>query len=213
VKYLALILLVSVAAMASPSLRGVSEGSGSFFPETDDTFDSYVYDTSVCSSIPASFGDYRVVDDFVYAAGDVTISSFIYWGLTTAAVPTTLNLMCFENNAGMPGTELFQTSNAVTTAASGFTYAGYTVYVTTMPVSVDVPINTTRWFGFHRPDSNTWYVGIGPVVTGFEAHRTEAAGYSWAPMSSSIAAADLYKVVTGTVSLERTTWAGVKSLF
>ncbi len=211
-RFLMPVLALAVIAFAAPQISGTSSGSGVFIPETDDIFDSYVYDATVCSSIPASFGDYRVVDDFQNSS-DVTIGSFIYWGLTTGAVPTSLNLMCFENNAGMPGTEVFQTSYPITTGPSGFLYAGYTVYTTTMVASVPVPANTPHWFGFHRPDANTWYVGIGPIVTGFEAHRTLAAGYAWQPMSSSIQAADLFKVIEGTVSLDRSTWAGIKNLF
>lgn len=212
-KYLALCLVLSFAVMASPQLRGVSEGTGSFFPETDDTFDSYVYGPDVCTTIPASFGDYRVVDDFVTAV-DVTFGSFVYWGVTTAAVPTTLNIMCFENNAGVPGTEVFQTNNPITTAASGFTFAGYTVWTSTMNVSFAMSAGT-RWFGFHRPDANNWYVGLGTTVTGSQAYRTTVAGYAWVPVSTdpAIGPADLFKVISGTTALTRTTWAGVKVLF
>jgi hypothetical protein len=213
VKYLALLLLISVAAMASPSLRGVSEGFGSF-PETDDTFDSYVYGEDVCSTIPASFGDYRVVDDFVVSA-NLTVQSFVYWGVTTSSAPTTLNIMAFQDNSGVPGTEIFQTSNPVTTVASGFTFAGYTVWTTTMNVSIDMTPGT-YWLGFHRPDATNWYVGLGTTVTGSEAYRTTVAGYSWVPCSSdpTIGPADLFKVISGEyTSLTRSTWAGVKSLF
>ena len=204
---------MAVIAMASPQLRGVTGGSGQFIPETDDQFDSYIYGPDAVTTIPASFGDYRVVDDFV-TASPVEITSFVYWGVTTGSVPTALNIMCFENNAGVPGTEVFQTSNPITTANSGYTFAGYIVWQATMAVSIDVPTGT-RWFGFHRPEATNWYVGLGTNVTNSEAYRTTVAGYSWVPVSSdpAIGEADLYKIIQGNTALTRDTWAGIKNLF
>lgn len=208
-----ILAVVAGLAFGSADLSGVSTGIGTQFPETDDYIDSYAYDATVCSSIPASFGDYRVVDDFTPVVDGADIVKFIYWGLSTATTPTSLNLMWFADASGTPGTEVSQTPYSITTGASGFEYAGYTVWTTEMVVNI-TGVEGTNWFGFHRPTADTWYVGIGPIVTGYEAHRTLAAGYAWQPMSSSIEAADLFKIIEGTVTaLDRSTWGGIKVLF
>jgi len=210
-KFLVLVFVIAGVAFASSSLSGTSAGSGIWFPETDDVLDTYAYGDDVCGTIPASFGDYRVVDDFQTAKG-ATISSFTYWGLSTGAIPTSLNLMQFADDSGAPGTEVFQTDYSIVSTNSGFTYAGYVVYKCDMAVSL--PLATgTYWFGFHRPGATNWYVGIGPTVTGYEAYRTLAAGYVWEAISVSIEAADLFKIVEGATALERTTWGSIKNLF
>ncbi len=214
-KLITLLLLVTATALfaAGPTLSGESSGEGFWFPATDDIIDTYAYDENVCSSIPASFDDYRVVDDFV-ATGSVELTGFTYWIVTTGSVPTELLLISYADDGGTPGNELGQDSYAVTTAASGYVYAGYTVYVTNMPVSISVDAGT-YWFGFYRSDGGeTLYVGIGPTVTGAEAHRTVAAGYAWEPMSNSIVAADLYKTIEGnTTALDSETWGSIKGIF
>ena len=210
-KFLVLVFIVTGFAFASSSLSGTSAGTGIWFPETDDVLDTYTYGDDVCGTIPASGGDFRVVDDFQTAKG-ATIASFSYWGVTTGAVPTSLNLMQFADAAGTPGTEVFQTDYSIATSNSGFTYAGYIVYKADM--AVNLPLATgTYWFGFHRPGTDNWFVGIGPSVTGYEAYRTVAAGYAWEPCSTSIEAADLFKIIEGATALERTTWGSIKNLF
>lgn len=217
-KYVFVLLAVAGMAFASsildsPTMEGVSGGEGGYFPGTDDYFESYIYDATVCSSIPSSANDYRVVDDFQPTI-DVNMTQFAYYGITTGAVPTALELMYFADNAGVPGDEVSQTSYDVTTTNTGFTYAGYVVYKADMTVDFALSAGV-YWFGFHRNDGDTWYVGIGPCITGYEAYRTLAAGYAWAPLSASIQGADLFKELQGTPqgALQQSTWAGIKTQF
>ncbi len=215
-RFLIPVLAFAVLVFASSEISGTSSGSGFVFPETDDVIDTYAYDPdTVCSTIPASFNDYRVVDDFLHDQ-PVSIGSFTYWGVSTASAPSELELMYFEDNAGVPGDEVFQTSYSVSSQATGYTYGMYSVYVAvmTLPTSLFIPANTTAWLGFHRVGDN-WYTALGPAVVGSEAYRTQGAGYNWVPVSSNpdIGAADLFKIIEGTVSLERSTWAGIKHLF
>ncbi len=202
------------STLDSPTMEGVSGGEGGYFPGTDDYFESYIYDATVCSSIPASANDYRVVDDFQPTV-DVTMTQFSYYGITTGATPSALELMYFANNAGAPGDEVSQTSYPVTTTNTGFTFAGYIVWKADMVVDLDLSAGI-YWFGFHRNDGgDNWFVGIGPCITGYEAYRTLAAGYTWAPMSASIQGADLFKELQGTPqgALLQSTWAGIKTQF
>ena len=90
------------------------------------------------------------------------------------------------------------------------------IYIAVIDLTSDepvVPIGTTMWLGSHRNDGSNWYPLFGTIVTGSEAYRTVAAGWAWAPLSSSLVAGDLFKVIDGTVSLNRTTWAGIKNMF
>jgi hypothetical protein len=213
-KYLLTLLFVAGLAVASsPELTGQLSGTGFGFPGTDDYLETYAYNAaSALQTIPASFTDYRVVDDFVPAAG-VNVTKWTNWFVTTAATPTTLNLMCFANNAGTPGTEVYQTPHAVTCVNSGFLFGSYVIYKAEMVLSQAFTAGTW-WVGMHRVDGNNWYPNLGTVVTGSQAYRTQAAGYTWEPCSSSIGAADVFKIVEGIVtSLDRTTWGGIKNLF
>jgi hypothetical protein len=212
-KYLSLLLVVSAFAVAQPEISGEFGGQG-YFPGTDDILDTYTYGSSVLGTIPASFGDYRTVDEFV-ATQNANLTKFTYWGLSTTTNPSSLNLMCFANNAGVPSsTPTFETSYPVTVVNSGFTFGSYTVYYAQMTVSLSI-VAGTQWWGFQRPGADTWYVGVGSVVEGYEAYRTLGAGYSWQPCSGSIGACDMFKIIEGAylAALDRSTWGEIKHQF
>jgi hypothetical protein len=211
-KFYVLMLLVAGFAVAQPEISGSFGGGGGGYPGTDDILDTYTYGSTVLSNIPASFTDYRVVDDFTPALGG-SFTKFSYWYVTTAANPTALELMYFPDAAGVPsGTPGFQTSYAVTTSNSGFLFGSYAVWYAQMNVSLPFTAGK-QWYGFHRNDGNNWYVAVGTVVTNVQAYRTLAAGYAWEPCSSSIGACDMFKLIEGATALGRDTWAGIKTQF
>ena len=213
-----LALVLTAVAFATGTLSGEVTGSASYtLPETDDLLDSYVFnEDELFSTIPAAFDDYVVVDDYTASSGESVIGYYRCWGLTTSSNPTELELFAVEDASGPSGAPFSMTSYPCVIINSGFIFAGYTVWMAEMDLS-SYPIlvfgGTTIWLGSHRNDGNTWYSACGTTVTGMNAHRTLAAGWAWHDIADSIEAGDLFKTLEDYVSLERTTWAGVKSSF
>ncbi|MCK5786214.1 MAG: hypothetical protein KAH54_06620 [Candidatus Sabulitectum sp.] len=213
-KVVLILIVLTGFASASGTLRGESGGVGYALPATDAVFDSYAYNADdVFTSIPASHGDYAVVDDFGYTG--VYIRSYTCWAVTTAVPPTELELLVVPDDSGPDGAPILQTSYPCIAWDSGFTFYNYTVWRTNLDMSMD-PLTTydTVWLGTHRNDGSTWYPLCGTTVSGIEGHRTTSSGWGWAPLSSSLQTGDLFKIVRDQfVALERTTWAGIKSGF
>ena len=211
--FLILFVLTGIT-LASGTLRGEPGGVGYALPATDAVIDSYAYNTDdMFTSIPASFGDYAVVDDFGYT--EAYVRSYTCWAVTTASPPTELELLVVPDDSGPDGAPIFQTSYPCVTWDTGFTFYSYPVWITHLDMSMD-PLITydTVWLGTHRNDGGSWYPACGTTVSGIEGHRTTSAGWDWAPLSSSLQTGDLFKIVSDqTVALERTTWAGIKSGF
>lgn len=212
-KIFVVLVTVVCVAFASDTLRGEPGGVGYALPATDTVYDSYAYNADeVFSSIPASFGDYAVVDDFGHTW--TYIRSYTCWAVTTDSPPTELELLVIADDSGPEGAPIIQKTYPCAAWDSGFTFASYTVWVTHLDMSTD-PLTTydTVWLGTHR-SGGSWYPACGTTVDGMEGYRTTTAGWNWAPLSSSIQAGDLFKIVRDqTVALERITWAEIKSSF
>lgn len=209
---MAILFVVAGCAYAQPELSGSFGGGGGGFPETDDMLESYTYGSTVLSTIPGSFTEYRVIDDFT-PTQSVTITKFTQWFVTTAALPMALELMYYPDNAGAPSsTPGFETSYPVVLTNSGFLFGSYPVYTAQMTVSLGIP-SGKRWYGFHRNDGSNWYACVGSVVTNVQAYRSMTPGYSWQPCGSSIGVCDTFKMIEGTVALGRDTWAGIKAQY
>ena len=217
-RFLVVLLVVVAMSFASSTITGHSSGLGTIPAATDDVFDSYAYDlATVLSSIPASFTDYAICDDFMYSASAVSVDTYTHWAVTTASNPSEIELLVVADASGPDGTPVSMVSYPATVANSGFAFGSYTVWQAVLDLSADpiaVAAGTTVWFGPHRNDGDNWYPGAGTTVTGSEAYRTLAAGYAWEPFSTSLESADIFKIVEGTMtSLERDTWAGIKNMF
>ena len=212
-KLFAVLLAVSAMAFASGTFTGEISGSYRGYSATDAELTSYVYDESEqLSSIGASFGDYAVVDDYNGVAAEV--DTYVTWGISTGAVPTELNFMVVAD-VMTSDTPVINAPYPVTLVDTGVTYGGYAIWETTMDLSATpVAVTPGIWLGPHRDSTVTWYPVAGSTVTGSEAYRTLAAGWAWEPLSTSIAAGDLFAVVEGIpTSLSRSTWAGIKNNF
>jgi len=219
-KLVFVLLAVVAMAFASSTISGDLRGSASFtLPATDDELDSYAFDagTAFAASIPASFTDYAVVDDFTASGGENTITSLTCWGLTTGAAPTALEVLVVADASGPDGAPISADSYPCATSASGYTFAGYDILTTVIDLSgnpIVVADGVTVWLGSHRNDGVTWYPDLGTIVTGMNAYRTQAAGWAWEDIATSIEAGDLFKVIEGDyTSLDRNTWAGIKNMF
>jgi hypothetical protein len=219
-----LLAVVAVGFASGPCLiSGHSSGFGYPLPEFDDVLDTYAYTTGdVLSSIPASFGDYAAVDDYTAATdADAVLSTYTCWGVSTATAPTALELFVVADSSSTPsGAPISQTSFTALSSTTGFTFGSYPVLLYVLDLSSDtisVAPGATVWLGAHRNDGSNWYPLCGTTVTGSEAYRTTAAGWSWASFSStSIPAGDIFKIIEGSPassSLNRSTWAGIKNMF
>lgn len=215
------LVLLSVVAMAfaSSTISGEAGGVAHYtLPSTDDTLDSYAYVAAEqLGSIGASFTDYAVVDD--YNGVNSEISTYTLWGVTTAAVPTALEVMVVADDSGVPSASgpTSQASYPVTCTDTGMTYGGYTIWLAVIDLSADpIAVSAPVWLGSHRADGSSWYPISGTTVTNSEGYRTLVAGWTWLAISSQdpYTPADLFKIIEGTpTSLTRGTWAGIKNMF
>ena len=129
-----------------------------------------------------------------------------------------MELLIIEDSNGPDGPPISQDSYNCTIIDSGFSFASYIIWVAILEVeTLYLPSNETVWLGSHRNDGDNWYPACGTAVSGSEAYRTLAAGWSFEPLSSSMEYGDLFKIISDTppqgVSLERNTWAGIKTAF
>lgn len=210
-------------ALASGTISGHPGGAGGgfLFPEADNYYDSYAYNQSEqMSTIGASFDDFAAIDDLSYGVdADLTLGGYTCWGVTTGSAPTALELLVVADNGGVPdGAPISQDSYPVTCIDSGYTLAGYTIWVAVMDLTGTYPwVETPVWLGSHRAYGVSWYPVGGTTVTGSEGYRTLAAGWAWEPFSNELEAGDLFKVIADFCwwppAMARTSWADIKSSF
>lgn len=219
-KLFAVLLAVTGFAFASATFsgHGGGMGGGAVYPETDDLLDSYAYnEAEQMSTIGASFGDYAAIDDFTYSPGnDITLTNYVGWGVTTASTPSALNLLVVEDDGGVPTGAPDITSYSISAGNTGYTYGGYTIWMVEFDLSSTPVVDDPVWLGHHREGADSWYPIGGTTVTGSEGYRTTEAGWNWIPFTGGpdpLEAGDLFKVIEGTVSLQRNTWAGIKNMF
>lgn len=186
-------------------------------PMISDMLDSYVFNPAeVISATGGSYGGMSTVDDFICSTnGNVILNSYVCWGVTTGAVPSSLELLYVEDNGGSPsGAPVSQHTYSVTCTNSGYTSSGYIVWMTELDLSSNPVVSSPCWLGTHRSGGTDWFPMAGTAVSGSEAHMTTgASGWNWQPFSGSLETGDLFKIVGGTVALERNTWAGIKNMF
>lgn len=219
-KLIAVLLAITGFAFASVTFsgHGGGPGGGAVYPETDDLLDSYAYSQAEqMSTVASSFGETAAIDDFTYAGdADVTITGYVVWGVTTTSVPSALNLLVVEDDGGLPTGAPTFTSYPINTGNTGYTYGGYTIWMVEFDLSDNPEVVIPVWLGHHREGADSWYPLGGTTVTGSEGYRTTEAGWNWIPFSGGpepLPSGDLFKVIEGTVSLQRNTWASIKNMF
>lgn len=218
-RFLMVSLILASSVLAADTITGRPDGPGGgfIFPQTDMVMDSYAYNPSeVMYTLGASFGDYAEIDDFTYPYGSgFWLEYYFCWGVTTGSPPTELQLLCVADDGGVPsGAPISQVSYPTDCLNSGYTYAGYTIWVAEMYLLDNPYFDSPCWLGSHRADGGNWYIAGGTTVSGSEAYRSTSAGWNWQPISSTIEYGDLFKIFGNyVISLQRTTWAGVKSSF
>jgi|GEM_PF-1894088 len=216
---LAVLLAAAAAALCSSTLSGELRGRGGLdLPETDMILDSYIFTPGEqMDTVPASFGDYAVIDDFTYGT-DAQAELYLYttWGVTTSASsPLEMALLVVDDYMGVPqGEPISQESYPVDISYTGYMYYGYPVWQAEMDLSYYwVEVSTPVWLGPQRTDGKNWYVLGGVTVSGSEGYRTLEAGWDWQPFSESIPTGDIFKLIEGySYALQRTTWGGIKAL-
>jgi len=213
------IAILTAYAGASSSIEGHWEGSYTPWPATDDIIDSNpLTPGSMYSTAYAVFGNYWVVDDLTVAFM-ATVEKVTYWSLSTGGLPSSINVYFLDDAAPGPGVVLWSESVSggdLVFTNSGITFAGYPIYIT----AIDLP-NTdyfvvnpgvTYWTGFHRDDGTNLYVILDIEVNGTECYRDIGSG--WVPGSSTgYDPTDLFRVIEGTIALDRDTWGALKALF
>ena len=211
---LAVILAVS---FADSTWEGHTEGVHIPLPPTDDIIDTNAYDEEhVFSTAFAIFTNFWVADDFTpdYMA-DIEILTI--WTVTTTTNPAAIEVFFYNDVAPGPGVVLWtQLTTDITWTDSGVTFAGYTIYICEMslPNADYFTVNggTTYWVTAHRSDGQNLYSIHDDEVEGTECYRDIGSG--WVPGSTTgYAATDMFRIIEGTIALDRNTWGGLKTLF
>ena len=208
---------MSLASDTFDTNRLQANGKRPDLPVIDDMLDSYVFNANeVLLSTGGSYGNLATVDDFTCNNdGNAILNSYTCWGVTTGAVPTTLELLYVEDSGGSPtGAPVSQETYNVTCTNSGYTSSGYIVWMAELDLSSNPVVATPCWLGTHRSEGTDWFPMAGTTVSGSEAHLLiEGGGWDWQTFSVSLETGDLFKIVGGTVALRRNTWAGIKNMF
>jgi hypothetical protein len=166
----------------------------------------------------AVFGDYWVADDLTKAFM-ATVEKVTYWSLTTGGLPSSILVYFMDDGAPGPGVMLWSESISggdLVFTNSGVTFAGYPIYITEMdlPNTDYFVINpgVTYWTGFQRDDGTSLYAIMDYEVTGTECYRDLGSG--WVPGSTTgYDPTDLFRIIEGTIALDRDTWGALKTLF
>ena len=217
-KLFVVLLVVVAMSFASSTMRGQFEGTPNPLPSTDDIVDSNPYDAAhQFSTAFAIFTDYWVADDFT-PTGDYDIECLTFWDLSTGAMPTSVDAYFWADGTG-PGTELWNgtvSGGDLVHNNSGVTFAGYIVYITiaTLPNTdyFTAESGTTYWTTIQRTDGVNFYCILDDEVAGTECYRDIGSG--WVPGSTTgYAATDMFRIIEGSLPLDRDTWGTIKALF
>ena len=218
-KLLVVLLVIVAMSFASSTMRGEFEGTPNPMPGTDDVVDTNAYDAATAfDTAYAIFTDFWVADDFTPPA-DYTIEILTLWDLSTGAMPTSVDAYIWADDAPGPGAELW--TDAVSGGdlvhnATGVTFAGYMIYMTVASLPntdyFTALSGTTYWTTFQRTDGTNFYCIQDTGVTGTECYRDIGSG--WVPGSTTgYPATDMFRIIEGTLPLDRDTWGTIKALF
>lgn len=215
------LLIVFGAVFANGLTSDVSDIHGSYsgYIGTDDVIDSYALDAaSLHTSAFANFHatgqtyPYITADDFEITV-DAHIAVITYW--TTGSDPSTCDVFLYADAAPGPGAELQATtativSNATTVPwGSGFIHEA----VLTLADHILFDVGTVYWIApLRQGTGTTWYLNVGTVVSGTDCYLQY--GGVWGPWTAQgQPATDMFRILDGSTSLERTTWGSIKNLF
>ncbi len=218
-KLLVVLLVVVAMSFASSTMRGEFEGMPNPLPGTDDIVDTNAYDAAhAFNTAFAIFTDYWVADDFT-PSNDYSIEILTLWDLSTGAMPTSVDAYFWEDAPPGPGTELWNgtvSGGDLVHNATGITFAGYMIYMTVAALpNTDYFMATsgvTYWTTFQRTDGTNLYCIQDDEVEGTESYRDIGSG--WVPGSTTgYPATDMFRIIEGTLALDRDTWGTIKTLF
>ena len=214
-----LIIFVSLI-LANSSIEGHVEGTPNPFPGTDDVVDSNPYDPA--HQFPTAFaiyGDYWVADDFT-PASNCTIEILTFWDLSPGTMPTSVDAYFWADLPPGPGTELWHETVSgadLIHTNSGVTFAGYVIYITVANLPntdyFEATSGTTYWTTIQRAWGTSFYCILDDEIRGSVCYRDIGSG--WFPSSSSPGPAlvDMFRIIEGTVPLDRDTWGVIKTSF
>ncbi len=142
---LVVLLVVTAASFAGPTLREDFDGTRIRMPSTDDIIDTNAFDAAHL------YGDAFPIYSYFWTADDFTPSTTVevekitIWIVTTAALPTSVNVVFWSNAAPGPGTELLSVTvdgSNLDFTNSGVTFSGYPIYILEPPCPH--PISSSR---------------------------------------------------------------------
>jgi hypothetical protein len=134
-------------------------------------------------------------------------------------MPTLVEAYFWADAAPGPGAELWNGTSSGTNLTHtyiGVTFAGYPIYMTVADLpDIDyflVTGGTTYWTTIQRIDGLNLYCFLDFEIRGMECYRD--IGNGWEPGGcGSYLICDMFRIIEGTVVLERDTWGSIKTQF
>jgi hypothetical protein len=203
--------------LANSSMEGHFEGTPNPLPSTDDIIDSNPYDPAhQCSTAWAIYTYYWTADDFT-PAYDNSVASLTFWDLSTSTMPTSVEAYFWADAPPGPGTELWHETVSgadLIHSNSGVTFAGYVIYITVVNLPntdyFSVTGGMTYWTTIQRIGGLNLYCILDDEIRGMECYRDIGSG--WMPGSApGGSGADMFRIIEGTVPLDRDTWGSIKT--
>lgn len=213
-----LVILASIL-LANPWMEGHFEGTPYPLPGTDDVIDSNPFDPAhLVSTALAIYGNYWVADDFT-PAYDNSVASLTFWDLSTGTMPTSVDAYFWADLPPGPGAELWNgtiSGTNLTHTYIGVTFGGYPIYMTVADLPntdyFSVTGGTTYWTTIQRTDGTNFYCLLDDEVTGMCIFYNHGSG--WFGIYTIVyTVVDMFRIIEGTVALERETWGAIKTQF
>jgi hypothetical protein len=219
-----LVVLVCVAAFAVPAVAAGHATASIASPSTDDVIDTNAFNAAHLYGEP--FGVYTVywtADDFT-ASSNVEISKLTYWVVTSAAAPTSIDIVFWDDAAPGPGNELASYSvsgSDLTLALTGITVSGYPVYI----LEANLPTGDyffafgglTYWTTLQRTSGGDLFAVMDDQVRDTECYRITSSGGPWVAGSTvgGNPPTDMFRIIEGQAAsaFQESTWGAIKAGF
>jgi hypothetical protein len=219
-KVLLTVLIVTAASFAGP---GLWQEIGDGHPSTDDVIDSNAFDAGhMYSDAFPIYANFWTADDFTPSV-TVEVQKITIWIVTTAALPTEVDVFFWADAAPGPGSELLSVTvdgNDLDFTNSGVTFGGFPIYIleATLPAADFFFAfgGLTYWTAIQRTSGGDMLAIMDNEVSDTECFRIITSGGPWVPGSSlGHPPTDMFRIIEGqgASSFEQNTWGAIKAVF
>jgi hypothetical protein len=219
-----LVVFVCVAVFTVPAVAAGHATASITLPSTDDVIDTNAFNAAHLYGEPFGiYSAYWTADDFI-ASSDVEISKLTYWVVTSAAPPTSVDIVFWDDGAPGPGTELASYSvsgSDLSLTITGITVSGYPVYI----LEASLPTGDyffafgglTYWTAVQRSTGGDLFAVMDDQVRNEECYRITSSGGPWVAGSTvgSNPPTDMFRIIEGQAAsaFQESSWGAIKAGF